>query len=56
MKIYYYFGFAVGFVMCIMCSFGYFEDQEAYASERKHRHVELFEDIVFGYMMRYASV
>lgn len=42
-----------------LCDIGVecFENQEANKSvERKHRHVGLFEDVVFDYMMSYASV
>jgi hypothetical protein len=41
-----------------LCDIGVecFENQEANKSERKHRHVGLFEDAVFDYMMSYASV
>ena len=41
-----------------LCGIGLecFEDQEANESERKYRHVGLFQDVVFGYMMSGASM
>ena len=57
-------------MMCIMCGFGNscdsaylcdigvecFEDLEANESVRKYKHVGLFEDVVFGYMMSDVSI
>lgn len=48
----------------IFCECGYlcgigvecFEDEEANESERKYRHVGLFENVVFGDMMSDTSV